>query len=247
MPQQLHWEGVVNARDLAGLRTPDGPIQPGRLIRSANLSRLTERGKAELRSAGVSRIVDVRDPEERQIDPPPFLGEALYLNLPALPHGNWNLNAASAAARSNADYYRAWLKYACNNFAVILQQLVDAPPGAVLLHCHVGKDRTGLAVALALFVAGVPDEDIAADYAETGEHVGKLYAAILNRQADPEKRAELARFLVSDPAEMLAALAFLRELGGLDYLRRRGFGPGMQRALRERLTRPNMTPCPKPS
>ena len=237
MPQQLNWEGVVNARDLAGLHTPDGPIQPGKLIRSANLSRLSERGKAELRSTGVSRIVDVRDVAERQIDPPPFLGEAIYLNLPALPHGNWELNAASAAARSNADYYRAMLKYACNNFALILQQIVDAPPGAVVIHCHVGKDRTGLAVALALFVAGVSDGEIAADYAETGQHVQELYAATLARQSDPAKRAELARSLVSDAADMHAALALLRELGGLDYLQRRGFGPAMQRALRERLTR----------
>ncbi|WP_161882028.1 tyrosine-protein phosphatase [Deinococcus alpinitundrae] len=77
--------------------------------------------------------------------------------MPALPHGNRNLNAASAAARSNADFYRAWLEHACNNFAVLLQQIVDAPAGPVVIHCHVGKDRTRLAVALALFVAGVPE------------------------------------------------------------------------------------------
>ena len=238
MPEQLTWEGSLNARDLAGLSTPSGPVQPRRLIRSGNLSRLTERGKGELRASGVSRIVDLRDPEERSIDPAPFLGEALYLNFPALPQGNLNLSAANAAARSNADYYRAWLEHACAHFAVILQQIVDAPAGAVVIHCHVGKDRTGLAVALALFVAGVPDEEIAADYAETDQHVQPLYAGMLSRQTDPAKRAELARFLISDPADMRAALAFLRELGGLEYLAGRGFGPDLQAALTQRLTRP---------
>lgn len=238
MPEQISWEGALNTRDLAGLHTPSGPIQPRRLIRSGNLSRLTERGRRELRASGVSRIVDIRDSEERSIDPAPFLGEALYLNLPALPHGHWELNAASAAARSNADYYRAMLQYACGNFALILQQIVDAPAGAVVIHCHVGKDRTGLAAALALFVAGAPDVEIAADYAQTGQHVQLLYAEILARQTDPHKRAELVRFLVSDPADLLAALAFLRELGGLDYLSRRGFGLALQAALTQRLTRP---------
>lgn len=65
MPTTLTWEGSINARDLAELPTLSGPIQPSciqhsRLIRSGNLSRLTERGKAELRESGVSRIVDVR-------------------------------------------------------------------------------------------------------------------------------------------------------------------------------------------
>lgn len=233
----MTWEGALNARDLAGLPTPDGPIQPRRLIRSGNLSRLTERGKAELRASGVSRIVDVRDPLERSIDPAPFLGEALYLNLPALPHGHRELNAASAAAQNNADHYRAMLRYACGNFAVILQQIVDAPAGAVVIHCHAGKDRTGLTAALALFVAGVPDVDIAADHAETDQHLQALYAEMLSHQPDADLRTQLVHFLVSDPADMLAALALLRELGGLDYLARRGFGPAMQAALRERLTR----------
>jgi protein-tyrosine phosphatase len=37
--------------------------------------------------------------------------------------------------------------------------------GGVLVHCAAGKDRTGVHVALALRVAGVGVDDIAADYA----------------------------------------------------------------------------------
>lgn len=239
MPNPLSWEGSLNARDLAGLHTPYGPLQPGRLIRSGNLSRLTFKGRAQLRAAGVSRIVDVRDASERRFDPAPFLGEALYLNIPALPHGNRKLNEASAAARSNADHYRAMLEHAAGNLILILQQIVDAPPGAVLIHCHAGKDRTGLVVALALFVLGVSDEQISADYAETDRYLQDFYAEMLARQADPEKRAELARFLVSGPVDMCSALDYLRELGGLDYLTRRGFGPALQSGLVARLTRLN--------
>ena len=237
MPNPLSWEGSLNARDLAGLRTPYGPLRPGRLIRSGNLSRLTVRGRSQLRAAGVSRIVDVRGAGERRYDPAPFLGEALYLNIPVLPHGNQILDEASAAAQSNAESLRAMLEFAAGNLALILQQIVDAPPGAVLIYCHAGKDRTGLVVALALFVTGVSDDQIMADYAETDRHLQDFYTEMLGRQADPVRRAELARFLVSDPLDMRSALAFLRELGGLDYLTRRGFGPALQSALVARLTR----------
>ena len=37
----------------------------------------------------------------------------------------------------------------------------------VLVHCTVGKDRTGVTVALALAAAGVDEEAVVADYART--------------------------------------------------------------------------------
>ena len=45
--------------------------------------------------------------------------------------------------------------------------MADAPPGAVLVHCHAGRDRTGVLVALLLGVAGVGRVEIADDYART--------------------------------------------------------------------------------
>ena len=41
--------------------------------------------------------------------------------------------------------------------------------GAAVVHCAAGKDRTGVVVALALTVAGVPAQAVVADYAATGE------------------------------------------------------------------------------
>ena len=41
--------------------------------------------------------------------------------------------------------------------------------GSVVVHCAAGKDRTGVLVALALSVAGVEPDEIAADYARTAE------------------------------------------------------------------------------
>src|SRR5438132_7958171 len=46
-----------------------------------------------------------------------------------------------------------------------------APRGGVLVHCHVGRDRTGMVCALALSVAGVPAAAIAEDYALSAERL----------------------------------------------------------------------------
>ncbi|MBK8051015.1 MAG: tyrosine-protein phosphatase [Anaerolineales bacterium] len=49
----------------------------------------------------------------------------------------------------------------------ILRAVSSAPPGGVVIHCHSGKDRTGMIAALLLAIAGVPAGEIATDYAES--------------------------------------------------------------------------------
>ena len=51
-------------------------------------------------------------------------------------------------------------------------------PGAALVHCAAGKDRTGVVVALALSAVGVRPDAVAADYAATGERLELLLARL---------------------------------------------------------------------
>jgi len=176
---------------------PDGALNfrrplPG-LYRSGNLSRLSERGRGELLALGLARIIDLRNRAERDLDPPPFLGRPEYLNLPLLPYRNRALNTASAEVRSNADHYRAHLDHAGNQIVAILGAVLDAPAGPVLLHCHAGKDRTGLIVALCLELAGVPRGEIAADYAASGPELEGFYQSQQQKKS-PEAWAKLAPF-----------------------------------------------------
>ncbi|TCC29934.1 hypothetical protein E0H50_26235 [Kribbella sindirgiensis] len=61
--------------------------------------------------------------------------------------------------------------------------IADAPPGAVVVNCHAGKDRTGVVIALTLDLAGVPQDLIATDYSDVDaatmlrllSHVRKRY------------------------------------------------------------------------
>lgn len=229
MPNVILWDAALNARFAL----------PG-LIRSANLSFLSAQGRVDLLSAGVSRIIDLRNRVERELDPAPFAGRPEYLNLPLLPSRDPALNQASADARSNADHYRAHLDHAGNQLAAIFGAMHDAPPGLLLIHCHAGKDRTGLVVALTQELCGQPREEIAANYAETDRHLGQFSADQLERQPDPGKRAELAKVLVSRPEDILAALGHLDlQWGGIKaYLQAFGMSRAEQHTLAARLLNP---------
>ena len=169
MPNAIDWDAALNARFAL----------PG-LIRSANLSFLTGQGRAALLQAGISRIIDLRSRAERQIDPAPFAGRPEYLNLPLLPEQHAQISKIHATGQTNADFYRGYLDHAGNQIAAVFGAMHDAPPGLLLIHCHAGKDRTGLVAALTQELCrlselcGLSRAEIAADSAETDRHLGQF-------------------------------------------------------------------------
>ena len=65
-------------------------------------------------------------------------------------------------------HYLGYLEERPEEVAGALRSITTAP-GAAIVHCAAGKDRTGVVVALALTMAGVEPEAIVADYIATGE------------------------------------------------------------------------------
>src|SRR4029077_9249540 len=76
-------------------------------------------------------------------------------------------------------------------FAAVLNAIAQAPPGGVVVHCHAGKDRTGLVVALLLSVAGVERDAIIDDYALSDREMQRLYEADTADEPDIERRHAL--------------------------------------------------------
>lgn len=74
-------------------------------------------------------------------------------------------------------------------FKAIFLHLRDNPSKACLIHCSAGKDRTGVAVALLLAVAGVDDANIIHEYQLTEEGLKAMRPHViryLNEKSGPE-------------------------------------------------------------
>ncbi|MCY1145541.1 tyrosine-protein phosphatase [Actinoplanes sp. Pm04-4] len=160
MPR-LRWPDLRNARDLGGLATAGGGrIRERALIRTDNHGRLDADGIAAVRAYGVSRVVDLRWEWEAARYPSPLAGDERYRLVPAC----FDLTGDEDIP---ADSYRLMLDASRERMAAALTAIAEAPPGGVVVHCHGGRDRTGVVVALALRLAGVPAEAVAGDYALT--------------------------------------------------------------------------------
>lgn len=232
-PAILDWPDCLNARDLGGLPTGDGRrIRAAALIRSDNLTRLTEAGITIVREQGLGRIVDVRSPAECVHDPSPFAGDPLHCNRPLnRPDDPWD--PASSLGRN----YVTNLDRNPDLYAAAVEAIATAPAGAVVVHCHSGKDRSGMIIALALSLAGVPADLIAADYAAVSDRMRALFAEWVAAVGDPTERDQLTEELSSRPETMITVLDHLQDqYGGVEaYVQHGGLGSGAIAHLRGRL------------
>ncbi|MEU4427926.1 tyrosine-protein phosphatase [Actinoplanes sp. NPDC024001] len=175
---RLEWPDCTNARDLGGTPAGDGRrIRPGALIRSDSHGLLTTTSVGTLRALRPALILDLRWPRECERDPSPLAGDPAYRNVPLL--------SDPLGYEPPEDTYAPMLDHNGERIARACQEIAAAPPGAVLVHCHGGRDRTGALIALLLGVAGVDAGTIAADFARTP---GTDAVAMRNTLAHADRR-----------------------------------------------------------
>ena len=249
----LDWEGCFNVRDLGGLAAGKGlRLRWGALVRSDLPVRLTDRGRQALIDHGVRLIVDLRFVDEVVVDweTYPFKGEdgavgPAYRNVPFHQWGGSGPDeqhvALYRAAQSRGELIQLDLDLNREGIAAAVAAIADAPEGAVLVHCHAGKDRTGIVVALILSLLGVSDSDMADDYALTARNLEPLILEWLNSMSDdPNERQRLREMAMPAHDAMLDGLAYLRSRYGSAeaYLRAGGVTDEQLARLRGRLLEP---------
>lgn len=96
---------------------------------------------------------------------------------------------------STPHYYAAALARWPERAAAAVQAVARAQPGGVVVHCGLGRDRTGLVTMLLLAVAGVAPDDIAADYELSASRLPPLDVdrlLLTPSHVNPRSRRELA-------------------------------------------------------
>ncbi len=178
------------------------------------------------------------------MDPPAFpggrAGEPAFCHAPLVTNDP-AANARWLALQTRADVYRIFLDFYGRGLAGALRAIADAPPGGIVFHCLGGTDRTGLVAALALRLAGVPDEVIAADYEMTLERRRSIYAQLVEEKGEANLGFWDKLNMTAD--NMLATLAYLDAQHGGEraYLRANGLSDEDMERVRARL-RGNTSP-----
>jgi protein-tyrosine phosphatase len=218
----IELEGAVNVRDVGGMPATDGgETVYGRLLRSENLQELTPADVGRLVGEyGLTTVVDLRSTVELTTEGPAPLdavASVRHAHHPVLREFLDASQTASAALLTEAleadrerfaddpmcGHYLGYLENRPEEVIGALRSITTAP-GAAIVHCAAGKDRTGVVIALALTVAGVVPEVIVDDYAATNDRLeaivgrlsrSKMYTGDVNSRPvrAHEARAETMR------------------------------------------------------
>jgi protein tyrosine/serine phosphatase len=231
-PRVLAWDGCVNVRDLGGLPTEDGAeTRFGVVVRADSIRGLTAEGWDALVFFGVRRAIDLRADREVAADPP---GDAPIpvVRVPIVP---WETTLGDHWP-SMREGYMVVLEDFRDRFARVVDELA-ASDCKVVIHCMGGRDRTGLAVALVLRVAGVAPGTIAEDHAESDGNWAPLLNQWLAEAKTPQELERRRRISAPAGTAMVDVLAELeRRYGSVpEYLIAAGANDEAIREVRRRL------------
>jgi protein-tyrosine phosphatase len=229
--------GEFGLRDIVDLRTPNevdgegpGPIIGHSEVVVHNLSLYVQGGRRTDVEADALTGADAEKPTPTT---PPNVDESTVLPWQGRPD-EWVEGSPAVGF---------YLRYLVDRPDSVLEALrvIAHSAGSTLVHCAAGKDRTGVVVALALEVVGVPRDIVVADYAATGE---KLELILTRLRGTETYRADLdarpADSHMPRPETMAKFLNVIDERfgGALAWLTAEGWTEADTAALRAKLLNP---------
>lgn len=239
MDRNLAWPDLLNARDLGGFLLRSGRETAWqRVVRADNLNKLAPAGVAALVAYGVRTVIDLRDPFELEKFPNPLVvappPDVVFINVPLISKAEWE--AIKDPVRA-AERYVLTARLSHANIAKAIAAVSDASPGGVVIHCHAGKERTGIVAALLISLAGVADTVVAEDWTASDAYLQPLYEEWLADETEPTIRGKRAEGFVTHAEHILDVLAHVRRSHGTveEYLLAGGLRPDQVDRARRRL------------
>jgi protein-tyrosine phosphatase len=240
MQRKLNFPATVNARDLGGYPTADGKVTHWEsLVRADSTSRLTPQGAQAVMDYGVRTIIDLRFIEEKEHHPSVFenANHGTRYFFHSLLGESWERFIERGGVFNDSYWYGSFLDLSQSQIGHVLGLIADAPPGGVLYHCAVGKDRTGVLSMLLLTNAGVPQEIVAQDYALSATYLHEECVHSVSQTDDPVQKERIVEGYSCRPEYALGTLNHLNQrYGGIEgYLHAISLSDAQIARLRARL------------
>ncbi len=237
-------EEVDNVRDLGGLPSVGGRVRRGVVFRASTLQEATAADvELLLDGLGLRTVVDLRGVREAQREGHGLLETSSLrrVNLPVRqPKGTEADAVPEVSGLRLADFYLSMLDGSGASLTDLARIVADEQQHAVVFHCALGKDRTGLTAAVLLDAVGVPAETIAADFALSAARVGRLRSRLARLDSYRGLPSLRHGVMSARPEVMMRFLHVLHtEHGGAaEWLRCRGLSRIELDALRATLVEP---------
>ncbi|KAI9691406.1 MAG: hypothetical protein M1820_009678 [Bogoriella megaspora] len=235
-------DGVPNFRGIGGYPVSTRPgysVRQNFIFRSAHPGRITPGGISKLQSLGITVRYDLRSQPEIDEIREKYPDVQPVAEIPGIPrnfipvyrdenysperHAEKYADVAKGDGTEGfAQAYARILEHGGEAFAVVLRHVRDSPDKPFMIHCAIGKDRTGVLSALLLKLAGATDEVVGREFALTEIGLGEWKQQMVDKLAAMgdrglKKREAIERMLSAKEEDMLACLRILdQRFGGVE-------------------------------
>ncbi|MFD5225097.1 tyrosine-protein phosphatase [Microbacterium sp. NPDC058342] len=225
--------GVANLRDVGGIPAGRSRVREGVLLRSGQLAGLTPDGVLRLRER-VRHVIDLRDDAEVAAEPSALTG----VTTSRIPLFLGSVGSFFEQDMDLAGMYRHLIDEGADRLVDALRIIAAGEP--TLVHCTVGKDRTGVTVALALSAVGADRDAVIADYALTASQLpaARNRAVVQYLRAHMPDARNAIQLATQSPAPVMTELLEdidARYGSAAGYLREAGLTDAELTALRSAL------------
>ncbi|MCL2631338.1 MAG: tyrosine-protein phosphatase [Firmicutes bacterium] len=220
-------EKVINLRDLGGVKVAnDREVRGGVFFRSSCLDRASESDTATIKALGINTIVDFRDDNWYEMRRKRDKSEICknYFNVPVqVESANIvklkRLSYSALKNLSDQDMIECYENLAFGNHSYKkLFEVIKNGDTPVLFNCSVGKDRTGVASAILLYMLGAPKEEVVNEYILSREAIPKICAKARKRIPFFLRgliMPKMEPMFLAEPEFILAPLNRIDEAGGI--------------------------------
>lgn len=184
---------LINFRDIGGIKNKEGKLlKTQSLLRSGELVNISENDKnCLIQRYNLNEIIDLRNEKEIVRRPDDKIKGTKLVNIEVMKSAKTNGVSLDDLEKIGSTkfvddhmfsvYHDLILnKEAQKGFGKFLDLLIMDDKGATLFHCFAGKDRTGIAAALVLWLLDVEEKLIIEDYLKTNESRRIANQLILN-------------------------------------------------------------------
>lgn len=170
LSRKIPLQGAFNFKEMGGIPNKNNQVLKWRMLfRSDNLDNISEKDRFLLSTFNIGNVIDLRMPFEKSKNN--YFPHIKYYSIPMV-----NINV-----KNMQDFYTSLLYKFTQQLQKIFRILLQSSDQATLIHCNLGKDRTGMVIAIILMALEVSDYYIYQDYLESNHNLKSYWPIRLGK------------------------------------------------------------------
>jgi protein-tyrosine phosphatase len=208
------FENIYQFRDIGGYTTVDGYMTVyNRFFRASALYGITLDNQRQVYDLGVRTVIDLRTAEEIIEQGRTQFDASVAVNLLHIPMLTRHQALYDLAGDSRSDALIKGVEQ-IHSFFLQFFEVVSRLDHAVVFHCSLGIDRTGLLTAMLLDMAGVAHEEIVSDFSRTNIYLAPRLPILRQRRPSYLTPQQFEQLIVAHPQAMRDLLQYIYQKYG---------------------------------